>query len=463
MATVIRNGITYNYISGDSTYPYLDVPDFLLGASSVPNFIEGKGANDTIGGGSSHDILYGGWEWESQPGGIAVPDGNDFIVGYGGNDLISGQTGNDTLFGDEGNDTLIGGDGIDHLYGGSGNDSLYAHSESVSAETYGEGLYGGTGNDYLFAQYGSAILDGGDDNDIVINLTGGTAYGGNGNDAVTGQVAYGDAGSDVLYGDRHIAASLIGGNDNDLYIVNESTDTITEFANEGYDIVTSSVSYTLSDSVESLILTADNTTGIGNSSNNQIGTTFASNLTMRGGGGDDFLSAYTGNNRLYGEAGNDFLTGAFGVNGSDKLDGGKGNDLLYGWDGKDTLIGGDGNDFLAGGFGNDTLSGSSGKDTFRIDSLNDGIDRINDFRPVDDTIDFSQSGFGSDLTPNTFLNANAFIIGSRASDSSDRFIYNRSTGALFYDADGIGGVNQVQLATLSTNLNLTAADIFVGF
>jgi Ca2+-binding RTX toxin-like protein len=53
------------------------------------------------------------------------------------------------------------------------------------------------------------------------------------------------------------------------------------------------------------------------------------------------------------------------------------------------------------------------------------------------------------------------LIGTSATTASQRFIYNKTTGALFFDADGLGGAAQVQLATLNPGLTLTKADIFV--
>ncbi|HEY9646574.1 MAG TPA: hypothetical protein V6C88_09405 [Chroococcidiopsis sp.] len=52
------------------------------------------------------------------------------------------------------------------------------------------------------------------------------------------------------------------------------------------------------------------------------------------------------------------------------------------------------------------------------------------------------------------------LIGARAADGSDRFIYNQNTGALFFDADGSGGGAQIQIATLSTNLNLSSGNFY---
>ena len=55
-----------------------------------------------------------------------------------------------------------------------------------------------------------------------------------------------------------------------------------------------------------------------------------------------------------------------------------------------------------------------------------------------------------------------FTIGSAATGDRDRFIYNQTTGGLFFDA-GIGAASQVQFAQLSTGLAMTNLDIFVGY
>ncbi|NEP56688.1 MAG: hypothetical protein F6K31_06640 [Symploca sp. SIO2G7] len=57
--------------------------------------------------------------------------------------------------------------------------------------------------------------------------------------------------------------------------------------------------------------------------------------------------------------------------------------------------------------------------------------------------------------------ADAFTIGSAATKASDRFIYNDTTGALFFDPDGTGALAQVQFAQLSGGVALTHSDIFV--
>jgi hypothetical protein len=48
-----------------------------------------------------------------------------------------------------------------------------------------------------------------------------------------------------------------------------------------------------------------------------------------------------------------------------------------------------------------------------------------------------------------------------ANDDNDYFLYNTTTGALFYDADGNGSGVATQFASLTTKPNLTANDIIV--
>jgi len=143
------------------------------------------------------------------------------------------------------------------------------------------------------------------------------------------------------------------------------------------------------------------------------------------------------------------------------LDGAGGNDILLGKLGNDTLIGGAGNDTLVGDVGADILTGGSGKDVFCFQSKTQGIDKITDFSVIDDTIQVSRAGFGGGLIAGKAISSAQFRVGSTAGNSSDRFIYNRNTGTLFFDADGRGGSSQTQIATLSSNLGLTNADIFV--
>jgi Ca2+-binding RTX toxin-like protein len=76
-------------------------------------------------------------------------------------------------------------------------------------------------------------------------------------------------------------------------------------------------------------------------------------VTMRGGGGDDFLLGGAARDKLIGGPGDD------------RLSGWRGADLLYGGPGEDILVGGPGDDVLRGGSGMDSLAAGPGKDNVR--------------------------------------------------------------------------------------------------
>ncbi|MEO1375787.1 MAG: hypothetical protein AAFW70_16005, partial [Cyanobacteria bacterium J06635_10] len=76
----------------------------------------------------------------------------------------------------------------------------------------------------------------------------------------------------------------------------------------------------------------------------------------------------------------------------------------------------------------------------------------------------SATGFGSGLTAGNTISEDQILIGSSsvANNEIQRFIYNKTDGALYFDADG----NQtefdaIQIATLSYNLTISENDIFI--
>ena len=77
-----------------------------------------------------------------------------------------------------------------------------------------------------------------------------------------------------------------------------------------------------------------------------------------------------------------------------------------------------------------------------------------------DKLEILGSSFADDLAPGV-LSSDAFVLGSSAVNASNRFIYNQSTGSLFFDADGSGTQAALKVATLSNNAHLTHADIVV--
>jgi len=132
------------------------------------------------------------------------------------------------------------------------------------------------------------------------------------------------------------------------------------------------------------------------------------------------------------------------------------------------IKGGAGSDTVAGGLGNDRLYGEAGRDTFLFDTRahkTRNMDKIYTFSTRDDTIQlenavFTKVGKGTPAKP-TKLAKDAFWTGSKAADKEDRIVYDKKTGALYYDADGSGKAAQVKFATLDKNLKMTNADFLV--
>jgi len=144
------------------------------------------------------------------------------------------------------------------------------------------------------------------------------------------------------------------------------------------------------------------------------------------------------------------------------LTGNEANNLLSGKSGDDTLLGGMGSDRLVGGLGADILTGGDGPDRFIRKYSNTGVDTITDFNVfARDAFLVSASGFGGELVRGTVITEAQFTVGEAALDESDRFIYNSTTGGLFFDSDGIGISETIQIAQLSSGLAMTNANILV--
>jgi Ca2+-binding RTX toxin-like protein len=212
---------------------------------------------------------------------------------------------------------------------------------------------------------------------------------------------------------------------------------------------------------KALVITP-NPLSLNNNNNNQ--TVTANQPTVLGNGGNDTLNAGNvaiavnldggaGNDTLIGGSGNDILTGAAGA---DSITGGTGVDLING---------GAGNDILNGGLGSDILTGGLGTDSFVFNTAfgPGNVDQITDFSVVDDTMRLENTGIFTALQATGTLNVANFVANDTgiAVDANDFVIYNRSTGALLYDADGSGNGASVQFATLTTSLALTNLDFLI--
>jgi Ca2+-binding RTX toxin-like protein len=207
----------------------------------------------------------------------------------------------------------------------------------------------------------------------------------------------------------------------------------------------------------------------------------------------NIISGTAQSERLTGTAGVDILYGG-SVNpanfinsisdrntGNDTLEGLAGDDHLYGWDGDDRLDGGAGSDYLLGGAGRDRFelrNPPAATDANPITNLNlltdlevdqlenVNVDIIGDFNVAEDTLGiyigtangatiFSQAG----LTPNQEIAPDQLRIGSQATTSIQRFIYDPVSGLFSFDADGSGASPSQQIALLSPDLALANTNI----
>ena len=505
-----------NILSGNDTFSLSPGNDLVYGYAGNDTF-HGNGGNDQLNGGSGNDTLNGGTGADTMFGG----SGNDIYyvdntgdkvyetttststTDAGGTDLVYSylssytlgsyvengrilNTGAANLTGNSLNNTIYAGTGNNIINGGTGTDTAsYAYAGSAvtvnlsltTPQTTGgygsdtltsiERLTGSNYNDKLTGNTANNILSGGSGNDYL--------YGNAGNDTI-----YGNAGNDILNGGAG-ADTMFGDSGNDIYYVDNTGDKVYETTTStsttdagGTDTVYSYLSsYTLGSYVE----------------NGRILNTGAANLT--GNSLNNTLYAGTGNNIINGGTGTDtasyasagsavtvnltFTTAqATGGSGSDtltsieRLTGSNYNDRLTGNSANNVLSGGSGNDILNGYAGNDILTGGAGADYFDFTTaLNASTnkDTITDFSTVYDTIRL-ENGIMTGLgTATGVLAAGAFHSGTVniATQADDRIIYNTSTGALFYDADGTGSTAAIQFATIgsTTHPALTNADFVV--
>ncbi len=158
------------------------------------------------------------------------------------------------------------------------------------------------------------------------------------------------------------------------------------------------------------------------------------------------------------------IEGLIGGSGADSFTGNALDNTLIGNSGNDTLSGGDGLDTLSGGLGNDKLTGGAKADTFVFDTkLNakTNVDAISGFSSVEDDIHLSKAIFGKLTASNNVLASKHLRIGAAAKDKDDYLVYDKATGALFYDADGSGAGAAVKFAQLAKNASLAHHDFFV--
>ncbi|WP_319002999.1 calcium-binding protein [Quatrionicoccus australiensis] len=330
---------------------------------------------------------------------------NNVLTGNAGNNTLDGGAGADTLVGRVGNDIYVVDNTADVVTesASEGTDLVqasvtYALATNVENLTLtGTTAINGTGNalnNVLTGNAGNNTLDGGAGNDTYVvdntadvateavsegtdlvqssvtytlatnvenlTLTGTTAINGTGNaldNVLIGNSGVntltGGAGNDTLDGGTG-ADKLLGGLGDDTYFIDNASDIVTENANEGFDIVNSTITLTLAANAEALFLSGTTAiNGTGNALNNLVRGNSAVN-TLNGGAGNDILE---------GGAGNDILTD---TSGTALFNGGAGDDSITGGTGAEIYLGGLGNDTYTTAAGNDIIlfNKGDGQDTF---------------------------------------------------------------------------------------------------
>ena len=343
---------------------------------------------------------------------IVGTNGNDNLAGTTGDDSIEGLGGNDTLTGNAGNDTLIGGAGADSMNGGVGHDAYFVGTGDVISESGGNGIDVvetsvswtlGAGFEHMNVRGTAVTSNSGNELDNSISAEGG-------NNWLRG-----------LQGDDTIFAG--GGNDT----INMSSGSGASYGNDIIDggLGVDTLDYGSAARTAVFVdLTAGTASGGGTAG---AGSASVSNVENVNGGGFD-----------------DVISGSSSAN------------FLYGFNGNDTLDGREGNDRLEGAVGNDRY-------VFTVSPGSANADTVVGFVSAADKIVLDESAHANlGASGNFAINDARFTSGAgrnTAQDSSDRVIYNTTTGQLWYDADGAGGGSALLIATLQGAPALAATDL----
>jgi Ca2+-binding RTX toxin-like protein len=461
----------------------------LIVGNSANNILDDGVGNDILDGGAGADTLAGRWGddiyvvdnvgdivTEVADQGIDLVDssisytlganveklilkGTTAINGTGNNldNLIVGNSANNILDDGVGNDILDGGAGADTLAGRWGDDIYVVDNVGdIVTEVADQGI------DLVDSSISYTLGA----NVEKLILKGTTAINGTGNNLdnlIVGNsannVLNGDAGNDILDGGAG-ADNLIGGLGDDILVVDNVGDVVTEMADQGIDLVDSSISYTLGANVEKLILKGTAAiNGTGNNLDNLIVGNSAKNV-LNGDAGNDILDGGAGADNLIGGLGDDILvvdnvgdvviemadqgtdevqssvSYGLGANleklflkGTEAISGTGNNldNLIVGNSANNTLVSAAGNDILDGGAGTDILIGGLGDDIYVVDNvgdvvyewLNEGIDL------VDSSVSYALAGANVEkliLTGTAAINGtgntlNNLIVGNSANNT----------------------------------------------
>ncbi|MBK6864474.1 MAG: hypothetical protein IPG91_13485 [Ideonella sp.] len=413
----------------------------VLTGNSGANTLDGKAGADAMSGGAGGDTYIvdntGDTVNESESGVTDLVQSRvSFTLGANLENLtLTGAaainaTGNEldnVLIGNAGANTLDGKAGADAMSAGAGGDTYIVDD---AGDTVTETEAGVTD---LVQSSVSFTLGANVEN---LTLTGAAAIDGTGNELAN--LLTGNAGANTLDGMAG-ADAMSGGGGNDIYVVDNLGDTVSEHLNEGSDLVQSSVTFTLGADIEKLTLTGSAAIdGTGNNGKNTlIGNTAAN--TLDGKGGADAMKGGKGNDTYFVDHAGDVVTELAGQGTADQvrskitvtLAAEVENLRLTGTD----AIDGTGNTLdntLYGNAAANRFTGDAGHDTFVIDGLL-ASDTITDFASGTDRLQVSMAaipvGDGDKLVEGAVVSA-----GPGGFDASAEFVVMTSDIAGVIDA-----------------------------
>lgn len=372
-------------------------------------------------------------------------DGNDILTGNAVNNELYGMRGNDSLDGAGGNDILVGGEGDDLLNGGLGYDTavfsglrasyLVTSLDGVTTVTGADGM--DSMSNFEFLRFDDTLIADPSAPPELLDLqspalTSFTPADNSSNVALAASLVLNfdesvEAGSGLvkIYAGTTLWRS-IDIDDATQVAISGSTVTIDPLVNLAYG----TRYHVLVDAGALQDLSGNAYAGLADNTAFDFSTLNAPPATLNGDAKANTLRGKASADNIFGFAGNDTL---LGLAGNDALDGGTGNDWLH------------------GGLGSDTLTGGTGNDLFVFNTAlgSDNVDQILDFNVLNDTMQLENTGIFNGVKRTGALRADTFTLGSAATQSTHRIIYDNSNGYVYYDADGSGAGAQVQFASLT--------------
>jgi Ca2+-binding RTX toxin-like protein len=298
------------------------------------------------------------------------------LTAAAGGARLTGNAQRNELTGNGGDNELDGGGGLNELAGGAGDDAYYVQNADTTVDEAS-----GNGTDRVYSTVSYTLpqhveelrLNGAADLEATGNALDNTLGGNRAANRLDGL-----GGADTLRGFEG----------DDVYVVDDPGDTVSEIAGGGEDRVESSLDWTLGDHVENLILAGTgDTDGTGNALDNRLTGNSGANV-LDGGAGADALTGGRGDDTYVVDDPGDTVREAAGE-GTDTVESavdftlgtalenltltGAANTSAVGNGRANTLTGNAGDNVLSGRGGADILRGGGGDDRYLIQDSGDSV------------------------------------------------------------------------------------------